>query len=94
MGMTERQRGSDLRANLTRAKAQGDGTWPITGHKRLFSAPQCDAHLLRARTDPGIGCFLMPRIAPDVFTDAAFGSLPRGVNAARILARALEPQSE
>jgi putative acyl-CoA dehydrogenase len=65
MGMTERQGGSDLRANLTRAEAQGDGTWRITGHKWFFSAPQCDAHLVLARTAAGIGCFLLPRIAPD-----------------------------
>jgi putative acyl-CoA dehydrogenase len=65
MGMTERQGGSDVRANLTRAEPQRDGTWRIHGHKWFFSAPQCDAHLVLAQSDHGLGCFLMPRVAPD-----------------------------
>ncbi len=65
MGMTERQGGSDVRANVTRAVPGRDGTWRITGHKWFFSAPQCDAHLVLAQTDAGLGCFLMPRIQPD-----------------------------
>jgi putative acyl-CoA dehydrogenase len=65
MGMTERQGGSDLRANLTRAVPDAEGAWAVTGHKWFFSAPQCDAHLVLAQTDAGLGCFLMPRVRPD-----------------------------
>jgi putative acyl-CoA dehydrogenase len=65
MGMTERQGGSDVRTNLTRAEPDGDGAWRISGHKWFFSAPQCDAHLVLARTHAGLGCFAMPRIRPD-----------------------------
>ena len=65
MGMTERQGGSDVRANVTRAEHVGDGAWRIRGHKWFFSAPQCDAHLVLAQTRDGLGCFLMPRILPD-----------------------------
>jgi putative acyl-CoA dehydrogenase len=64
MGMTERQGGSDVRTNTTRAVRDGDA-WRITGHKWFFSAPQCDAHLVLAQTAEGLGCFLVPRIAPD-----------------------------
>ncbi|MEO8536878.1 MAG: isovaleryl-CoA dehydrogenase, partial [Betaproteobacteria bacterium] len=65
MGMTERQGGSDVRANLTRAAPDAGGAWRITGHKWFFSAPQSDAHLILAQTDGGLSCFLMPRIVPD-----------------------------
>ena len=65
MGMTERQGGSDVRANSTRAVPDGDGAWRLTGHKWFFSAPQCDAHLVLAQAGEGLGCFLMPRILPD-----------------------------
>lgn len=65
MGMTERQGGSDVRANLTHAVPDADGAWRITGHKWFFSAPQCDAHLVLAQTHEGLGCFLMPRMHPD-----------------------------
>jgi len=65
MGMTEKQGGSDVRANLTRAVPAGDGAWRITGHKWFFSAPQCDAHLVLAQADAGISCFLLPRVLPD-----------------------------
>ena len=65
MGMTERQGGSDVRANVTRAEPDAGGAWRITGHKWFFSAPQCDAHLVLAQTDAGLGCFLMPRINPE-----------------------------
>ena len=61
MGMTERQGGSDVRANVTRAEPKGDGAWRITGHKWFFSAPQCDAHLVLAQADAGLTCFLLPR---------------------------------
>lgn len=65
MGMTERQGGSDVRANVTRAEPDAGGAWRITGHKWFFSAPQCDAHLVLAQSGAGLGCFLMPRIEPD-----------------------------
>jgi len=65
MGMTERQGGSDVRSNRTRAARDADGTARITGHKWFFSAPQCDAHLVLAQEDAGLSCFLVPRQVPD-----------------------------
>lgn len=65
MGMTEKQGGSDVRANTTRAVQSGDGSYRITGHKWFFSAPQCDAHLVLAQTETGLSCFFMPRRLPD-----------------------------
>jgi putative acyl-CoA dehydrogenase len=65
MGMTEKQGGSDVRANTTRAQAVADGSYRITGHKWFFSAPQCDAHLVLAQTGGGLSCFFMPRRLPD-----------------------------
>ena len=65
MGMTERQGGSDVRANTTQAEPDAGDAWRITGHKWFFSAPQCDAHLVLAQTRDGLGCFLLPRLAPD-----------------------------
>lgn len=62
MGMTEKQGGSDVRSNSTRATPQGDGTYALVGHKWFFSAPMSDAHLVLAQTDGGISCFLVPRI--------------------------------
>jgi putative acyl-CoA dehydrogenase len=65
MGMTEKQGGSDVRANTTIAERTGDGSYRITGHKWFFSAPQCDAHLVLAQTSAGVSCFFMPRRLPD-----------------------------
>jgi putative acyl-CoA dehydrogenase len=65
MGMTERQGGSDVRANTTRAERAGDGAYRLTGHKWFFSAPMCDAHLVLAQTGGGLSCFFMPRFLPD-----------------------------
>ncbi len=65
MGMTEKQGGSDVRANTTRAVRSSDGSYRITGHKWFFSAPQCDAHLVLAQADAGLSCFFMPRRLPD-----------------------------
>jgi putative acyl-CoA dehydrogenase len=65
MGMTEKQGGSDVRANLTLAERSADGTYRLTGHKWFFSAPQCDAHLVLAQTEGGLSCFFMPRRLPD-----------------------------
>ena len=65
MGMTEKQGGSDVRANTTRAVRSADGSYRITGHKWFFSAPQCDAHLVLAQASGGLTCFFMPRRLPD-----------------------------
>ncbi len=61
MGMTERQGGSDLRANLSRAEPQGKGWFRLTGHKWFFSSPMSDAHLVLARDGDGHSCFYLPR---------------------------------
>ena len=65
MGMTEKQGGSDVRANTTKAVLQSDGTYEIVGHKWFFSAPMCDAWLVLAYTETGITCFLAPKMKPD-----------------------------
>ncbi|MHA3902020.1 acyl-CoA dehydrogenase family protein [Castellaniella sp. WN] len=65
MGMTERQGGSDLRANLSRAESQGEGWFRLTGHKWFFSSPMSDAHLVLARDGDGHSCFYMPRWLDD-----------------------------
>jgi putative acyl-CoA dehydrogenase len=64
MGMTEKQGGTDVRSNMTRATRDGDG-YRITGHKWFMSAPMCDAFLVLAQADDGLSCFFMPRFAPD-----------------------------
>ncbi|MET0967772.1 MAG: acyl-CoA dehydrogenase family protein [Tardiphaga sp.] len=64
MGMTERQGGTDVRSNMTRAVRDGDA-FRITGHKWFMSAPMCDAFLVLAQSDDGLGCFFMPRFRPD-----------------------------
>ena len=64
MGMTERQGGTDVRANMTRAERDGDA-YRITGHKWFMSAPMCDAFLVLAQAENGLSCFFMPRFAPD-----------------------------
>jgi putative acyl-CoA dehydrogenase len=69
MGMTEKQGGSDVRANTTTARPLNGGgpgsDYEITGHKWFFSAPMCDAFLVLAQADGGLSCFLMPRFTPD-----------------------------
>ncbi|MGK5112600.1 acyl-CoA dehydrogenase family protein [Geodermatophilus sp. CPCC 205506] len=65
MGMTEKQGGSDVRANTTRAVPQGDGTYALTGHKWFTSAPMSDLFLVLAQLDEGVSCFLVPRVLPD-----------------------------
>jgi len=65
MGMTEKQGGSDVRANTTRAQGSGAGEWRITGHKWFLSAPMCDAWLVLAQSPGGLSCFFMPRFTPD-----------------------------
>src|SRR5262244_2860771 len=64
MGMTEKQGGTDVRTNTTRAEPAGDG-YGITGHKWFMSAPMCDAFLVLAQAPGGLTCFLMPRFRPD-----------------------------
>lgn len=65
MGMTERQGGTDVRANLTSAKQIGGDEYEITGHKWFFSAPMSDAFLVLAQAGHGLTCFLLPRFRPD-----------------------------
>jgi putative acyl-CoA dehydrogenase len=69
MGMTEKQGGSDVRANTTRAEpagARGSGReYRLTGHKWFCSAPMNDAFLVLARASAGLSCFLVPRVLPD-----------------------------
>ncbi|QDQ98603.1 acyl-CoA dehydrogenase family protein [Tomitella fengzijianii] len=65
MAMTEKQGGSDVRANTTRAEELSDGTWALTGHKWFCSAPQSDAFLVLAQANAGLSCFLVPRVLPD-----------------------------
>ena len=69
MGMTEKQGGTDVRANTTQAVPVNSGgagaEYRITGHKWFFSAPMCDAFLVLAQAKNGISCFLMPRFTPD-----------------------------
>ncbi|MEU7169443.1 acyl-CoA dehydrogenase family protein [Streptomyces morookaense] len=65
MSMTEKQGGSDVRANTTTAVAAGDGSYTITGHKWFTSAPMSDVFLVLAQAEEGLTCFLMPRVLPD-----------------------------
>jgi putative acyl-CoA dehydrogenase len=69
MAMTEKQGGSDVRANMTVARPLNGGgpgaEYEITGHKWFCSAPMCDAFLVLAQADGGLSCFLLPRILPD-----------------------------
>lgn len=73
MAMTEKQGGSDVRANTTRAVPTGeDGWYSLTGHKWFCSAPMCDAFLTLAYTEGGLTCFLLPRWLPDGDRNAGF----------------------
>jgi putative acyl-CoA dehydrogenase len=65
MGMTEKQGGSDVRSNTTRAEPQADGSYRLVGHKWFFSAPMSDGFLVLAQAPAGLSCFLMPRRLPD-----------------------------
>jgi putative acyl-CoA dehydrogenase len=69
MAMTEKQGGSDVRANTTVARALNGGgagaEYEITGHKWFCSAPMSDIFLVLAQTEEGLSCFLLPRILPD-----------------------------
>jgi len=69
MAMTEKQGGSDVRANTTRAIPLGSGgpgqAYELVGHKYFVSAPMCDAFLVLAQAPGGLSCFLLPRWRPD-----------------------------
>lgn len=65
MAMTEKQGGSDVRANTTRAIPAGDGSYELVGHKYFVSAPMCDLFLVLAQAPGGLTCFLLPRWRPD-----------------------------
>jgi len=65
MGMTEKQGGTDVRTNTTRAEKTEDGLYRITGHKWFLSAPMCDGFLVLAQAAEGLSCFLLPRFLPD-----------------------------
>ncbi|MEV5971389.1 acyl-CoA dehydrogenase family protein [Streptomyces sp. NPDC051921] len=66
MSMTEKQGGSDVRANTTRAVPTGEaGTYALTGHKWFTSAPMSDVFLTLAQAPGGLSCFLVPRVLPD-----------------------------
>ncbi len=65
MAMTEKQGGSDVRANTTRALPLGEEGHELVGHKYFVSAPMCDAFLVLAQAPGGLTCFLMPRRRPD-----------------------------
>ena len=65
MAMTEKQGGSDVRANTTHAQRQDDGDYALTGHKWFCSAPMSDAFLTLAYAEGGLTCFLVPRWRPD-----------------------------
>jgi len=84
MGMTEKQGGSDVRANTTRAIPDGQDAWgqrfALVGHKWFFSAPMCDAFLVLAQTAAGLSCFFLPRILPDF----AIGQGAESANAIRV----------
>jgi putative acyl-CoA dehydrogenase len=64
MGMTERQGGTDVRTNTTRAEPAGEG-YAVSGQKWFMSAPMCDGFLVLAQAPGGLTCFFMPRFRPD-----------------------------
>jgi len=79
MGLTEKQGGSDVRSNTTRAVPLGGGTtakggrrYAITGHKWFLSAPMCDAFLVLAQAPGGLSCFFMPRLRADGSANGIF----------------------
>jgi putative acyl-CoA dehydrogenase len=65
MGMTERQGGSDVRANITAAAPQPDGSYLLAGHKWFTSAPMNDVFLVLAQAPDGLTCFVVPRVLDD-----------------------------
>ncbi|QRM55043.1 acyl-CoA dehydrogenase family protein [Sinorhizobium sp. BG8] len=65
MGMTEKQGGTDVRANTSTAERVGEGIYRLSGHKWFMSAPMSDAFVMLAKTREGMGCFLVPRLLED-----------------------------
>jgi putative acyl-CoA dehydrogenase len=65
MAMTEKQGGSDVRANTTRAEPLAGDAYALTGHKWFCSAPMCDAFIVLAQAPGGLTCFFLPRVLPD-----------------------------
>ena len=65
MGMTEKQGGTDVRANITKAERVGSGFHRLTGHKWFMSAPMSDAFLVLGQAPEGLSCFLVPRLLGD-----------------------------
>jgi Acyl-CoA dehydrogenases len=65
MGMTEKQGGTDVKANTSRAERVGEGIYRLSGHKWFMSAPMSDAFVMLAQTNEGMGCFLVPRLLED-----------------------------
>ncbi len=65
MGMTEKQGGSDVRANVTEARPTGDGGYTLHGHKWFTTAPMDDVFLVLAQAPEGLSCFVVPRVLPD-----------------------------
>jgi len=65
MGMTEKQGGTDVRANRSIAERVGEGIYRLSGHKWFMSAPMSDGFVMLAKTNEGIGCFLVPRLLED-----------------------------
>jgi putative acyl-CoA dehydrogenase len=65
MGMTEKQGGTDVRANRTSAERVGEGIYRLSGHKWFLSAPMSDGFVMLAQMGDGMGCFLVPRILED-----------------------------
>jgi putative acyl-CoA dehydrogenase len=72
MSMTEKQGGSDVRANTTQAVPTSDGSFRLTGHKWFTSAPMSDLFLTLAQAPGGLSCFLVPRVLPDGTRNAFF----------------------
>jgi putative acyl-CoA dehydrogenase len=65
MGMTEKQGGTDVRANTSTAERVGEGIYRLNGHKWFMSAPMSDGFVMLAQTREGVGCFLVPRLLED-----------------------------
>lgn len=65
MGMTEKQGGTDVRANTSAAEKMGKGIYRLSGHKWFMSAPMSDGFVMLAQTGEGLGCFLVPRLLED-----------------------------
>ncbi|WP_425408398.1 acyl-CoA dehydrogenase family protein [Hyphococcus sp.] len=83
MAMTEKQGGSDIRANTTLATHIGGDEYELTGHKWFCSAPMCDAFLTLAQTEAGVTCFLVPRWRPDREGDQLTNGAPSRADGAR-----------